>query len=118
MCCADFGGCQRERFQLGCELPRETDCESVAMLRDELNEALKTAMKAKDERTVSTLRMVNAAIKDKDIAARPKGVTSIPDDEVRALMQNMIRQRRDSIVMYEKAARPELVKQESDEIAI
>jgi uncharacterized protein YqeY len=88
------------------------------MLRDELNEALKTAMKAKDERTVSTLRMVNAAIKDKDIAARPKGVTSISDDEVRALMQNMIRQRRDSIVMYEKAARAELVKQESEEIAI
>jgi uncharacterized protein len=88
------------------------------MLRDELNEALKTAMKAKDERTVSTLRMVNAAIKDKDIAARPKGITAIPDGEVLALMQNMIRQRRDSIVMYEKAARPELVKQESDEIAI
>jgi hypothetical protein len=88
------------------------------MLRDELNEALKTAMKAKDERTVSTLRMVNAAIKDKDIAARPKGITAIPDGEVLALMQNMIRQRRDSIVMYEKAARPELVKQESEEIAI
>jgi uncharacterized protein len=89
------------------------------MLRNELNEALKTAMKAKDERSVSTLRMVNAAIKDKDIAARPKGVTTgITDDEIRQLLQNMIRQRRDSVAMYEKGGRPELVKQENEEIAI
>ncbi len=89
------------------------------MLRNELNEALKIAMKAKDERGVSTLRMVNAAIKDKDIAARSKGVTTgITDDEIRQLLQNMIRQRRDSIAMYEKGNRPELVKQENEEIAI
>ena len=89
------------------------------MLRNELNEALKTAMKSKDERGVSTLRMVNAGIKDKDIAARTKGVTTgIPDDEIRALLQNMIRQRRDSIAMYEKGNRPELVQQENEEIAI
>jgi uncharacterized protein YqeY len=89
------------------------------MLRQELNDALKTAMKAKDERAVSTLRMVLAGLKDKDIAARTKGVTSgIPDDEARTVMQNMIRQRRDSIAMYEKAGRAELVKQESEEIAI
>ena len=89
------------------------------MLRDELNEALKTAMKSKDERAVSTLRMVLAGLKDKDIAARTKGVTTgISDDEARQVMQNMIRQRRDSIVMYEKGGRPELVKQESEEIAI
>jgi len=89
------------------------------MLRQELNDALKTAMKAKDERAVSTLRMVLAGLKDKDIAARTKGVTDgIPDDEARAVMQNMIRQRRDSIAMYEKGGRAELVKQESEEIAI
>ncbi|HEY3806873.1 MAG TPA: GatB/YqeY domain-containing protein [Kofleriaceae bacterium] len=89
------------------------------MLRQELNDALKTAMKAKDERAVSTLRMVLAGLKDKDIAARTKGVTDgIPDDEARAVLQNMIRQRRDSIVMYEKGGRAELVKQESEEIAI
>ena len=89
------------------------------MLRDDLNEALKTAMKAKEERAVSTLRMVLAGLKDKDIAARGKGNTSgIADDEIRQMMQNMIRQRRDSIVLYEKGGRPELVKQESDEIAI
>jgi uncharacterized protein YqeY len=89
------------------------------MLRQELNDALKTAMKAKDERAVSTLRMVLAGLKDKDIAARTKGVTTgIPDDEARGVMQNMIRQRRDSIAMYEKGGRAELVKQESEEIAI
>ena len=88
-------------------------------LRQELNDALKTAMKAKDERAVSTLRMVLAGLKDKDIAARTKGVTDgIPDDEARTVLQNMIRQRRDSIAMYEKGGRAELVKQESEEIAI
>ena len=89
------------------------------MLRQELNDALKIAMKARDERTVSTLRMVLAGLKDKDIAARTKGVTDgISDDEARAVMQNMIRQRRDSIAMYEKGGRVELVKQESEEIAV
>ncbi len=89
------------------------------MLRPELNDALKTAMKAKDERAVSTLRMVLAGLKDKDIAARGKGnAEGISDDEIRQMMQNMIRQRRDSIAMYEKGGRAELVKQESEEIAI
>lgn len=89
------------------------------MLRNELNDALKTAMKAKDERTTSTLRMVLAGIKDKDIAARPKGnTTGIADDEIRQMMQNMVRQRRDSIVMYEKGGRADLVRQESEEIAV
>lgn len=88
------------------------------MLRNELTDALKTAMKAKDERATSTLRMVLAGIKDKDIAARPKGVTAIPDDEIRQLMQNMVRQRRDSIAMYEKGGRADLVDKETAEIAI
>ena len=89
------------------------------MLRDELNDALKTAMKARDERTTQTLRMVLAGLKDKDIAARTKGVTTgIGDDEARTVMQNMVRQRRDSIAMYEKGGRADLVKQENEEIAI
>ena len=89
------------------------------MLRQELNDALKTAMKAKEERAVSTLRMVLAGLKDKDIAARGKGVTTgISDDDIRQMMQNMIRQRRDSIVMYEKGGRAELVQQETEEIAV
>jgi len=89
------------------------------MLRDELNDALKTAMKARDERTTATLRMVLAGLKDKDIAARTKGVTTgIGDDEARTVMQNMVRQRRDSIAMYEKGGRADLVKQENEEISI
>jgi uncharacterized protein YqeY len=89
------------------------------MLREELNDALKTAMKARDERTTQTLRMVLAGLKDKDIAARSKGVTTgIGDDEARTVMQNMVRQRRDSIAMYEKGGRADLVKQENEEIAI
>ena len=89
------------------------------MLRDELNDELKTAMKARDERTTQTLRMVLAGLKDKDIAARTKGVTTgIGDDEALSVMQNMVRQRRDSIVMYEKGGRADLVKQENEEIAI
>ncbi len=89
------------------------------MLREELNDALKTAMKARDERTTQTLRMVLAGLKDKDIAARTKGVTTgIPDDEARTVMQNMVRQRRDSIVMYEKGGRADLAQKENEEIAI
>jgi uncharacterized protein YqeY len=93
--------------------------DSLRMLRDELNDALKTAMKARDERTTQTLRMVLAGLKDKDIAARTKGVTTgISDDEARTVMQNMVRQRRDSIAMYEKGGRADLVKQENEEIAV
>lgn len=89
------------------------------MLRDELNDALKTAMKARDERTTQTLRMVLAGLKDKDIAARSKGVTTgIGDDEARSVMQNMVRQRRDSIAMYEKGGRADLVAKENEEIAV
>jgi uncharacterized protein YqeY len=76
-------------------------------------------MKARDERTTQTLRMVLAGLKDKDIAARTKGVTTgISDDEARTVMQNMVRQRRDSIAMYEKGGRADLVKQENEEIAV
>jgi uncharacterized protein len=89
------------------------------MLRDELNDALKIAMKARDERTTQTLRMVLAGLKDKDIAARSKGVTTgIDDNEARTVMQNMVRQRRDSIDMYEKGGRADLVAKENEEIAI
>jgi uncharacterized protein len=93
--------------------------DSFRMLRDALNDALKTAMKARDERTTQTLRMVLAGLKDKDIAARSKGVTTgISDDEAKTVMQNMVRQRRDSIAMYEKGGRADLVKQENEEIAV
>jgi len=89
------------------------------MLRQQLNDALKAAMLGKDARTVSTVRLILAALKDRDIAARPKGITDgIGDDEIRQMLQSMIKQRRESITMYEQGGRPELAKQEAEEIAI
>ncbi|MGE5505020.1 MAG: GatB/YqeY domain-containing protein [Actinomycetota bacterium] len=89
------------------------------MLRQQLNDALKTAMLAKDSRTVSTVRLILAALKDRDIAARPRGVSDgIAEDEIRQMLQSMIKQRRESISMYEQGGRLELAQQEQDEIAI
>lgn len=89
------------------------------MLRSRLTEALKTAMKAKDERAVSTVRMILARLKEHDIEVRPKGNPhGISDKEMVAMMQDMIKQRRESIELYEKGGRPELAKKERDEIAV
>ena len=89
------------------------------MLRAKINEALKDAMRNKDERSVATIRLINAKLKDADIAARPKGIADgISDDEATSVMQGMIKQRRVSIVLYEKGNRPDLVKQESEEITV
>jgi hypothetical protein len=88
------------------------------VLRDQINDALKTAMKAKDERRVSTLRMVNAGLKNADIEARGQGKEALADEAVLSLLQKMIKQRQESIVLYEKGGRADLVKQEEDEIAI
>lgn len=89
------------------------------MLRRQLNDALKTAMLSKDARTVSTVRLILAALKDRDIAARPKGVTDgIPDGEIQQMLQSMIKQRRESIALYNQGGRPELAEQEAAEIAV
>lgn len=89
------------------------------MLRARLNEELKTAMKARNQRATSTLRLILAALKDRDIAARERGVTDgIGDDEIVEMMQKMVRQRRESIELYEKGGRPELAQQEAEEIAV
>jgi len=89
------------------------------MLRGQLNEALKTAMKAHDARGVSTLRMILAALKDRDIAARGKGnADGISDPEIQQLFQSMVKQRRESMALYEQGNRPELVQQEQEEIAV
>ena len=88
------------------------------MLRDDINKALTDAMKAKDERKVSTLRMVNAAVKNADIEARGAGKPALGDAEVLPLLQKMIKQRQESVELYKKGNRPELVKQEEEEIAI
>jgi len=91
----------------------------MAMLRARLTDALKAAMKSKNERTTATLRLILAALKDRDIAARGKGNKGgISEDEILSLLQSMIKQRRDSIDMYEKGGRMELAQREAEEIAI
>ena len=89
------------------------------MLRDEISNAYKSAMKQKEAVAVSTLRLILAAIKDRDIAARLKGNSDgITNDEILSLMQSMIKQRGDSIDAYEKGGRMELAHREAEEIAI
>jgi uncharacterized protein YqeY len=76
-------------------------------------------MKAKEQRAVSTLRLILAALKDRDIAARGRGVTDgIGEPEIIEMMQKMVRQRHESIELYERGNRPELARQEAEEIAI
>jgi len=89
------------------------------MLRQELSDALKTAMLGKDARTVSTVRLILAALKDRDIAARPNGLADgIPETEILQMLQSMIKQRRESITIYEQGGRLELAEREAEEIAI
>src|SRR5579872_7327497 len=88
------------------------------MLRDDINNAVKDAMKAKDERKLSTLRMVNSTIKNADIAARGEGKPPLSDADLLGLLQKMIKQRQESVELYEKGGRAELAQQERDEIAI
>jgi uncharacterized protein YqeY len=89
------------------------------MLRATLNDALKTAMKAKNQRATSTLRLILAALKDRDIAARGTGSSEpISDAAILEMLQKMIKQRHESIEMYRKGAREDLVKQEQEEIVV
>ena len=87
------------------------------MLRDDINNALKEAMKAKNERAVSTLRMVNSTLKNADIEARTTG-KALGEAEVLGVLQKMIKQRRESVELYKKGGRDDLVRQEEEEIAI
>ena len=88
------------------------------MLRDDINKSLTEAMKAKNERAVSTLRMVNSTLKNADIEARGASKPALGDAEVISILQKMIKQRQESVELYKKGNRPELVKQEEEEIAI
>jgi uncharacterized protein len=88
-------------------------------LRERINDSLKEAMKAKDTRRVATLRLVNAALKDKDIAARTETSRELlGDDEILSLLAKMIKQREDSIAAYTAGNRQDLVASEQDEIDI
>ena len=89
------------------------------MLRESFSERLKQAMRAKDTRTLSTVRMILAGLKERDVAARGTGnQEDIPDPEILRLLQGMIKQRRESIALYRQGNRPELAQQEEEEIAI
>jgi uncharacterized protein YqeY len=99
----------------------ESRCKETAMatLRERLSEDLKTAMRGRDQRALSTIRMVLADLKLRDISAREKGnTTGVGEPEIVDMMQKLVRQRRDSIEAYEKGGRPELAQQEAEEIAI
>ena len=87
-------------------------------LRDEFTAKMKDSMKAGTPDRTSTLRMVMAKLKDTDIAARPKGITAIPDDEIVAMLRWMVKSRRESVILYEQGHRPELAAKELAEIAV
>lgn len=86
-------------------------------MRDRFNAELKTAMKTGDRRRVDTIRMINAALKDKDIEARGQGKT-VSDDDILSLLQKLVKNRQESLDIYEKAGRTDLATQEREEIAI
>jgi uncharacterized protein YqeY len=86
-------------------------------MRDQFNAELKTAMKAGDRRRVDTIRMINAALKDKDIEARGQGKT-VSDDDILSLLQKLVKSRQESMEIYDKAGRTDLATQEREEIEI
>jgi uncharacterized protein YqeY len=88
------------------------------VMREAINAALKEAMKAGDKRRVATLRLMNAAIKDRDIEARGQGKAPLDDDTLMALFQKMIKQRQESAEIYAKAGRSDLEQQEREEASI
>ena len=89
------------------------------MLREQLADALKAAMKARDQVTVSTVRLILAALKDRDIATRGQDrEDGLSDDEILQLLTTMVRQRRESIALYEQGGRDELAAREAAEIAV
>jgi uncharacterized protein YqeY len=89
------------------------------MLRQRLSEALKDAMRAKDAPTLSAVRLILARLKERDIEVRPKGNSEgIAEPEIQQMLQGMVKQRRESIELYEKGKRPDLAEKERGEIAI
>jgi len=88
-------------------------------MREAFTERLKSAMRAKDTRTLSTVRLILAGLKDRDVAARGAGnPAGIADAEILRMLQAMVKQRRESIALYRQGNRPELAQQEEEEIAI
>jgi uncharacterized protein YqeY len=90
----------------------------TGLLRETINDALKQALKQLDKRRIATLRLISAAIKDRDIAARGADKQGVSDEEILEIMARMIKQRRDSITAFEDGGRLELAQQEQEEIDV
>lgn len=88
------------------------------MMREKLTESMKEAMKAKDSRRLSTVRLIQSAVKDRDIANRGVGKEAATDDEILQILQKMVKQREESAKIYEDAGRAELATQEREEIDV
>jgi len=91
----------------------------MASLREDISAEMKTALKSKDQAALATLRLISAALKDRDIAARGNGnQDGIGDDEILSMLQTMIKQRNESAKMYRDGGRPELAESEEAENVI
>lgn len=89
------------------------------MLRNQFNESLKEAMRSRDQQALATIRLILAALKDRDIEARGSGnVEGVGDPEILEMLQKMVKQRRESIALYEKGARQDLIAREEAEIQV
>ena len=87
-------------------------------MREQFTELLKEAMKAGEKRRVSTIRMITSALKDRDIEQRGQGKPPLTDEEILGLLQKMVKQRQESLAIYQQAGRDDLATQESEEIQI
>ena len=89
------------------------------MLREKLNEAMKDAMRARETAALGTIRLILAKLKDTDIAARTEASREgVADDKILSMLQGMIKQRNESIALYEKGARQDLADKEKTEIVV
>ncbi len=88
------------------------------MLRDKFNTAMKEAMRSKDRRRLATIRLIMAAVKDRDISVRTESDSKVGDPEILEILSKMVKQRNDSVKAYDEAGRDELAQQERDEIEI
>jgi len=88
------------------------------MLRERFTADMKEAMKAGDKGKLGAIRLIQAALKDKDIEARGNGKEPLSDEEILALLQKMVKQRQESIAMYEQGGRTELAQAEKNEVEV
>jgi uncharacterized protein len=88
------------------------------MLRERFTTEMKEPMKAGEKGRLGAIRLIQAALKDKDIEARGAGKEPLSDEEILALLQKMVKQRQESITMYEQGGRAELAQQERDEVTV